>query len=76
MIEVHGWEWITLALLGKGPHWEHVVYDRDRYAPMAIRNDDQRNPSLFAKPLEDIRTFLAERGVECAIVRSERAKRP
>lgn len=75
LIEVHGWEWITLALLGKGPHWEHVVYDRDRYAPMAIRNDDQRNPSLFAKPLEDIRTFLAQRGVECAIVRSERAKK-
>ena len=75
LIEVHGWEWIALALLGKGPHWEHLVYDRDRNAPMAVRNDDSRNPSLFVKPPEEIRAFLEERGVQCAAVQSERAQR-
>jgi len=75
LIEVHDWDWLTLALLGKGPHWEHLVYDRDRNAPMAVRNDDRRNPSLFMKPLDDIRSFLEERGVQCAAVQSERAQR-
>ncbi|HQH71839.1 MAG TPA: hypothetical protein PK360_07145, partial [bacterium] len=75
LIEVQGWEWIALALLGKGPHWEQLVYDRDRNAPMAVRNDDSRNPSLFVKPPEEIRAFLEERGVQCAAVQSERAQR-
>ncbi len=75
LIEVIGWEWLPMALIGMGPDFTGAEFDRNPHFPGAQRMDNVRNPTVFTQPGESFQAFLNSKKITIAAVKSGRAKR-
>lgn len=59
LIEVSGWEWLPLAVLGQGAKLDDLRFDRDPQNPSGTN----LNPPLFNLPPESLKNYLESNNV-------------
>ncbi len=70
LIEVNGWDWLTLAVIGQGTDLGEMLYDRDPHQ----RDNSALNPPVFRRPPEQLKKFLEDKHVEIVVVNTIEAK--
>jgi 4-amino-4-deoxy-L-arabinose transferase-like glycosyltransferase len=70
LIEVNGWEWLTLAVIGQGSDLGELLYDRDPHK----RDNAALNPPVFRRPAAQLKKYIADKNVEIIVVKTFEAK--
>lgn len=70
LIEVVGWEWLALSVLGHGPYFDGLLFDRDPQN----REASNLNPPIFNLPPDQLTNYLKINHVALVAANSLTAK--